>query len=577
MPYTPQQLAQLKLRCNQLHLDFIIRAINEGAVTLDELPLTPERRTAIETTIRNTPNAAEQAAWDEICQLREAGSDAALLEEKLNQYVADWKNILPPRNHVDEATGILFSLMEEREKAAWEAVDQSSYESLHDYIATHPTSPYTLEAEDLIWECSRSFLPDLQRYLNDFPTGRHVEEARAFIAANAEWERLRGNASILDLVNYLRANPSSPYAPAARQLLEQKKEDMLTEMIYNPSKFKLEDVRGLLDYGVLSENDLTARGILTPDVLNRIRTMPRLTPPKMTALPDLSGKDGATDIYLFGIPSSGKTCVLSGLLGSQRWSNIDLIANGAGDYIEYLELCRRTGVVPERTDGDFVALIRAQVKPSPNSKVVHRINLVDMAGEDFATKIVKNRDAIVSFADMGRGVPELLSNHNRKVFFIIIDPSSDGIISFERKDAAGHPVIGPDGTVVRDSTTQDLVLRRMLGMISAPENAHILKYVDAIHFIMAKADKLGPREVRDDEALIRFRANYGMAAKDLIPLCQKHNINGATDGHPVLHTFSLGRFYIGGVYSYDVTDADKLVDILCNVTHGVKTGGMFNF
>lgn len=62
--------------------------------------------------------------------------------------------------------------------------------------------------------------------------------------------------------------------------------------------------------------------------------------------------------------------------------------------------------------------------------VKHHFNLVEMAGETFVNKIVNamGRDGklVTSFADMGTQAPEILNNGNRKLFFILIDPTSEG-------------------------------------------------------------------------------------------------------------------------------------------------------
>ena len=59
----------------------------------------------------------------------------------------------------------------------------------------------------------------------------------------------------------------------------------------------------------------------------------------------------------------------------------------------------------------------------------------------------------------------------------------------------------------------------------------------------------------------------------------QHRMNAqplfTTDGRPVLHTFSLGQFYIGGVYQYDATDSDKLTEVIRQVSRGMKQKGWF--
>ena len=231
--------------------------------------------------------------------------------------------------------------------------------------------------------------------------------------------------------------------------------------------------------------------------------------------------------------------------------------------------------MPRGTDSNFVALINAAVANPNDPKDIHVVNLIDMAGEDFATKMVSNPDNIITFEDMGIGVTNLMTNTNRKVFFFIIDPSADGMIQLTLKDSDGNPILDGNGMPIKVPTSQDLLVRKMISMLQSPENSGVLKYVDTIHFIMSKADMLGSRANRDQAAVGVFKTNYQTCLNSLAALCQQYGINNATDGRPVLHTFSLGQFYIGGVYQYDATDSDKLTEVIRQVSRGMKQKGWF--
>lgn len=635
--FTPGQLRDLQVKCNQLKVEFLAQAVRSNAIRLDALPtLAPARKAFIETAIlvmaiidSMKPDPQEQADWAAIVELGDKPADIAACEQKLNAYITAYATSLPSGNHVDEArqrltalkqlgeqrawaeieaigippsdptlleqklydylkaygqenlpgshvreaSQLYMAILEERERAAWDAVDKTDYDALKAYLKANPTSQFVPAAEDAIWAISQLSRNDLLRYLNDFPEGAHAEDARRGLTAFTAWEQVRMYGNAKDIVDFLQRYPDTPFAENARILLGQKKQDLLNEMSVNPSGFRAEDVKGYLDYGIFSESDLLAWNVVNERALELIRNAPPLSAIHVTSTPDIQSYADMTDVFLFGVPSSGKTCVLSGLIGSLLWSDLDFVAYNSGNYINYLTLCRRYGIVPKRTDGNFVALIKAAAKEQNRANVVHEVNLVDMAGEDFATKIVANPDGIVRFEDMGVGATNLLSNTNRKVIFIVIDPSSDGLIQIDRKDADGNPIIGPDGQVVRDITSQDLILRRMISMLNAPENRSVLNYVDTIHFVMSKADILGPREQRDANALQVFNTNYRQSLDSIITMCKANGINAATDGHPMLHTFSLGQFYIGGVYDYDSTDSDKLVDVIRKVTRGRRVRG----
>ena len=567
----PEQIAALKQRCNQVKLDFIAQVVAAGDVRLEELPLLPERRAYIENVIKNMPNPAEQADWQAIAALRDNASAQARLEELLNEYVRKYDGVRPPQNHVDEASALLFNLMSRREQTEWQQVNTADYDALRAYLLGHPNSVFTTQAHEHLWTLMQSNPPLMQRYLNDFPGGPYAAQAQQAMGELEEWDRVRMEGNVRALVDFLKRRPQSVYAPMARQMLAQKKQEVLDEMRANPGKFKAADIKGYINYGLFSEQDLLSQGIASPQVLQRILHFVELPPISQQENPGLQSLPDSTDVYLFGVPSSGKTCVLSGLLGSQRWSDIDMVAYGSGSYISALDIYRRQGMTPDRTNGNFVTLIKGEIPDSNDRRRVHRVNLVEMSGEEFANKIVHNPNQIVNFEDMGTGATDLLSNENPKVFFIVIDPSADGLLYISRYDHDGNPVIGPDGRQMCDVTSQDLVLRRLISMIMADENAALLKRVDTIHFIMTKADTLGNGAERGQRALDICNRYYGRTLSSLRDKCNRHGINAATKGAPMLHTFSLGQFHLGGIYEYNPADSDKLVGVIESVTRSVKT------
>ncbi len=626
-PLTPQQIANLKARCNQINIQFVIDAIVSGTVSLDDLPLTPPRRAHIQNALKNMPNAKEAAEWKKIEALKQQGQTDAL-QNSLTQYIQNWSATMPPHNHLEEAKTMvrtladqnirnewqeatasmqnnanqdayekalnafiqkwsavcpehelvsqaaqcLFDMMGKREEERWKQVNKDNYDHLMAYI--HQDGYYGNEAREDLWKVAQRDVATLNRYITDMPDSPHAAEAQQALQSLTVWQQAK-QGTILDLLAFIHANPTSPMITEALNLIEQKKHMVLSDMRESPEKFKSSDIQAYLTHGIFTGDDLISNGILTEEALNIILNAPNIPLVSAGIAPGTQTMADTTDVYFFGVPSSGKTCVLAGLLGSEKWYNIDLAAYNAGNYVNYLDLTRRHGIVPRGTDSNFVALINAAVANPKNLKDLHVVNLIDMAGEDFATKMVSNPDGIITFEDMGIGVTDLMSNNNRKVFFFIIDPSADGMIQLTQRDSQGNPMLDANGMPIKVPTSQDLLVRKMISMLQQPENSRVLKYVDTIHFIMSKADMLGGRVNRDQTAVEVFRKNYQTCLNSLISLCQQHGINSATDGRPVLHTFSLGQFYIGGVYQYDPTDSDKLTEVIRQVSRGHKQKGVW--
>lgn len=201
-----------------------------------------------------------------------------------------------------------------------------------------------------------------------------------------------------------------------------------------------------------------------------------------------------------------------------------------------------------------------------------------MSGEEFAFKIVNNAKHQFTFEDMGSGATELLKNDNRKVFFLIIDPTAENVkfnreIIDEYDEDTGAPLISH---LQQSVVNQRIVLQKMVNLFQLPENAEIMKKVDAIHIIMTKADLLGSPAERNQKALEKFNWEYSNdILEPLKLLCKQYNIDANTDNIPHLYTFSLGTFYVGGRYEYDPTDSENLVTAICNYTRSV--GGKNSF
>lgn len=88
---------------------------------------------------------------------------------------------------------------------------------------------------------------------------------------------------------------------------------------------------------------------------------------------------------------------------------------------------------------------------------------------------------------------------------------------------------------------------------------------------MTKADVLGNEVEREDKALSIFNNKYGGdILNPLIDLCKEYSINTNTRFCPKLYTFSLGTFYVGGLYEYEPTDSNKLVKAIQNSTCEIK-------
>jgi len=231
------------------------------------------------------------------------------------------------------------------------------------------------------------------------------------------------------------------------------------------------------------------------------------------------------------------------------------------------------GVGPKATPGKYVNTINASIVEKLDDKggfVDHHVNFVRMSGEEFAYKIANNDDT-VCLRDMGDGINVLLRNSNRKVFFIVIDPTIE-ILRFDYF----REVLDENGNVtdvepIAEYICQQSCISKFVSLFECEENKAFMRQVDAIHFIITKADTLGKtQEERNNKAHDLLMDKYRGAVYSLIHYCRRtKRINRTTGFQPRIFTFSLGKFYLDG-YEYDSKDSLYLIDALRHMTQGTK-------
>lgn len=379
-----------------------------------------------------------------------------------------------------------------------------------------------------------------------------------------EWEMVKARDDIFDVQRYIYEHPDAPteILDDAKSCLDRLKRAEMAAMEGNPSGYDCcRRLLALVNVGLITVEELVARGLTTREAfiktLNRDEFF-RSNPIAWSSNkfePNMEDGDDVTDVCLLGMPSAGKTCVLMGLLGSDKYIWNNAIADGK--YGDILSTYRDNHLLSGHTLDNLFASIHGTVADSKGGK--HRVNLIELAGVRFLDKLAENPHKEITLEDMvGNVAAKLLRNDNRKIFFIVIDPTNLEI-------RWGKPVrhIDEEGCEYYDYVScclsQKLIIRGIANALFDPSNAEIIKRVDALHFIVTKWDAMGanvsPRDCIND---------YSLSVNVIEELCRSKNahINEATGFKPKLYTFSLGKFYVGGTFDFDPTDSDKLMDVI---------------
>lgn len=562
--------------------DYMLECIQKyNNLSLDDFPnMDSNKREYIRKKLNSIPNPNEQKEWSNIAVKLETPSQELL--DALNSYILNWETSRPEGNHVDEAwnevsriKSLLLEEQSQKEDEDWNNVDTLSEPSLIEHLYKYPNTVHKNEIDDSVWGLvDKENIQEIQNYTTIFPSGLHANEAKDILNAIVEWNNVKNTNDIFVINNYLRTNPMSPFRQQASILIAGLKQGEINAMKNNPNNYEVPRLMKLLNDGIATERELIMANVMTENILETLRTtsIEADLPDIRKAIADSHAecKDGFTDVFFFGVPSTGKTCVL---MGMSRSNSLHInLASGGGDYASALQQYTDVGVTVPRTPGTFVTTLEATISSRNEPGTVHKVNLVEMSGEEFAFGIANNPNHVFTFEDMGSGATQLLKNDNHKVFFLIIDPTAN-VVRINREivdgydEETGQPLTHLEYCVVNQRT----LIQKMVNLFENPGNSDIMKKVDSIHIIMTKSDTLGNPIEREEKALRIFYDKFGGdILEPLINLCREYNINSNNQFHPKLYTFSLGTFYVGGLYEYEQTDSNRLVKAIKNSTQRIK-------
>lgn len=521
----------------------------------------------------------ELAAWNEASQAYNMATTVDAMKaakQQLQNYIGRF----PSGPCVKEAQEIIVDLDKRMlivaEQEQWLILDKNNYNALLNYKNRHPESAHLAEIDDLMWACTCAAgkVHDFERYLAHWPSGQHAEEAKIALKSLSEWERIKREGDIFEVALYRNENPSSPF----KQQIDLRYFDlcdlMLEKMKKKPWEFSSDETMRLINDGIYTKWTLMDEGLITEWSWDIMTNFDRSMLPNIQDLqqsdPYITVPEG-TDVYLFGTPGTGKTCLLMGLTGANGFGYTLNMKVGGGQYASALQQYIHTGITPGSTFGSFVTAINGTVNEQKRNEVVpHPINLVEMSGEEFATRIADNQE--VSLADMGTGATNLMQNDNRKVFFIIVDATTENVkFQYVEKiqDAEGNII---EERIRRRNISQLDILNKFVSLFVLPENQDIMSKVDAIHFVVTKADTLGDnQEERLNNAYNLLTTRYMGPVQMLKDYCQRtRRINLSSNYKPLVFTFSLGKFYLGDIFSFDNTETLQIIDVIRKVTMGKR-------
>ena len=464
-----------------------------------------------------------------------------------------------------------------REQSDWAVLERGNYNALRNYKLKYPNSVHMSELDDLMWTNTNTIVSEnnIRRYLSDWPAGNYATQAMEVLRSIPEWEKTKRSGDIFLVDDYRDNHPDCPFKHEVDSLYFNLRDELLQKMKEAPSEYGQDFISRLINAEIFKRWELEDEDLVTDESWEILFDTDRSMFPDIQNYqvenPNISAPKDCTDIYLFGTPGTGKTCLLMGLTGANGSGYSLNMKSQGGVYAAALQQYVNAGITPGYTSSNFVTIINGEVYENDkyNNMISHHINLVEMSGEEFALRIADNKK--VSLADMGTGATNLLKNNNRKVFFIIVDSSKPKVkITYKDyiKDENGKVI---DTTIRKKYVSQLDILNKFVSLFVLPENQDIMKNVDAIHFVVTKADMLGDKETRLQNAHDLLLSTYKGPIEQLKAYCRKtKRINYSTNYRPHVFTFSLGKFYLGDVFKFDKEETLNIIDTIRIVTSGLK-------
>lgn len=498
--------------------------INKGLVTFDELcnDTNGEFNPKVRQELKRMLEHGDDDEW--------ASAQAAHTIEAVQHYL----DTFAEGKFRPEARALKAQIEREQADAAaqesaendWDALDKNDIDALNDFVTNNPDSVHAAEANQRINDL-------LLDSIMDYDIDTLIDEIKQIL--NEEENTLSKNLNA-NIANKIRSYIDNDYATKA-EFLDKLSEDC---NLLNASA-----VKHLIDEHIITIADLSGIGIdkqFIKAMLNDQQT------DDYTCIRSLDRiHKQSTEVYFWGIPSSGKSCALGAILsvaGSGKVAKVmdaDTASQGYG-YMTYLTSHfpqnGKVGTLLGRTPVD--AFYEMGFDLTDDGNRTHPITCIDMAGELMTCMFKSNagmrlEDGELNMLDTMTKV--LIDNRstNRKIHFFVIEYGGEDRIYY------GYH--------------QDVFLDGALSYIK--DTGIFKKETDAIFIMVTKVDKMKP--VTRDAITQYVKDNYLGFYNGLDKICRDNEINGK---RVEIVAFSLGKVCFQSYCKFDPKPAENVVNIM---------------
>lgn len=416
---------------------------------------------------------------------------------------------------------------------AWERVDKRDLDSLSNFINKYPDSPYVKDANGHINDILRDDIMDISAdtlvdQISEIQTDHSVTQKDEAIISLIKDYITNNKISKIDFLEKLSDDHNLLSAGVVKKLIEREQilalNDLLSihiEKSFIQKMFKGEEVK---DYTDMSD-------------LDEIHKQ-------------------STEVYFWGIPSSGKSCALGAILSVAANGKIakimdpDTESQGYG-YMNYLINLFHEGQIGTLMGGTPIeAFYEMGFDLVDQDGRIHPITCIDMAGELMRCMYKSNanmplEDKDLKMLDTMTNILNGNRSSSRKMHIFVIEYGA------ENRLYEGFP--------------QRVYLN---GAVAYIKNTGIFKKdTDAIYIMVTKVDKL--KNITKDAITQYIKDNYLGFYNGLEQICIDNEINGKKVEKIA---FSLGEVCFQNYCKFNPRPAENVVELILKRSASVRSG-----
>lgn len=509
--------------------DELVKFIKAGIVTFEEL--CDETEGYFSAFARKEVERKLAGSEEENWQIAKSSDSLELLENYLSAY----HNSI----HAEEVGMLIANIKNKTAQddilSAWDAVNKDSIEELSAFCNRYPDDGHRLEAQRLInslWitNIDVSNIDSLNAQIKKIETSKEINK----------------NEKIYNVVvGYLKNKKIT-------------KSDLLKLIESDPNIFCSQIVGSFISEGYLTYPELGTCHIDRKFILNLAKgkrpqdfELPKRKLEKINKL--------STEVYFWGIPSSGKSCALGAILSVANNGHVartmikdnDSLGYGYMNRLSSLFSVGEVSVVPGKTPTTATYEMGFDLEDEDGK--VHPITCMDLAGE--LMRCMYRSDAGENLSDEELETLDILTN-------ALIDPKT------RTKNKKIHFFVMEYGAEDReyDGLKQDVYLNGALQYIK--RTGIFQNDTVAIYIIITKVDKAHARQGQLIDILKNYISeNYGGFYNGLVKICKDYEIN---NGIVEVLPFSLGQVCFQDYCLFDERSAANIVRKLLVRTKGFK-------